>query len=162
MKLIGLKGMMIVFLICVGGLFMFYFFLKPKLISVKKIENNGTVDVVFVGPEKYHNSFAESLRRAQDSAKPFHEAGDLMEAGRYDEALEALDESLQKSTRRIEKLMVYDRMQKVYQKMGSKEKELWALEKEIEYTREGPGRQELRQRAAEIRQLLAAKNETNQ
>ncbi|OGX04342.1 MAG: hypothetical protein A3G87_04050 [Omnitrophica bacterium RIFCSPLOWO2_12_FULL_50_11] len=140
---------------------MFYFFLKPKLISVKKIENNGAVDMVFVGPEKYHNSFAESLRRAEDSAKPFREAGRLMETGRYDEALKALDESLQNSSRRIEKLMVYDRMQIIYNKQGKLQKELEAIESWFANASEKANNPEFERRAAEIRPLLAAKSKAN-
>ena len=160
MKSINLKTITSVVLMCIGGLATLYFFLKPQLISVKKIENNGAVDALFIGSRKYQNGFAESLKTAEASAEPFRRAGDLMEAGRYEEALKALDESLQKSTRSIERSMAYDRMREIFQKTGNLKKELETIELWFDEAGKKANNPEFERRAAEIRQLLATKEQS--
>lgn len=151
------RGIIFVLLFCIGGLLAIYFFLKPQLISVKKIENDGTVNAVFVGQGKYQNSFAESLKSAEASAAPFRRAGDLMKVGRYDEALKALDESLKNSTRSIERSMVYRARREIYQTTGNLEKELEAIEMWFADVGKKANNPEFENRADEIRQLLANK-----
>lgn len=118
------------------------------------------MDTVFVGPEKYQNTFAEALKSAEESAAPFRRAGQLMEAGEYDAALEAFKESLQKSHRSIEKTMAYRGLQMVYNKQGNLRGELEAIESWFAEAGEKANNPEFERRAAEIRQLLAAKNQS--
>ena len=134
-----------------------YLVFKPQSIAVKGIGNGSTADVMYVGPEKYYDSFAKSLKRAEDSAGPFRQAGVLMESGRYEEALKALDESLEKSSHSIEKTMVYLRRQEIYQKTGNLEKELGAIESWFQEAGPKANNPEFEQRAAEIRELLKQK-----
>ena len=159
MRVITLKRFSIYALLIVGGFFILFRFVMPSSLSIKQIGVKKPVDSVFVGPEKYQNSFGEALNRAEESAAPFRRAGQLMEAGEYDAALEALNESLLKSTRSIEKTMVYRRRQVVFNKLGNLEKELEAIESWFAEAGKNANNPDFERRAAEIRQILSAQKE---
>ena len=164
MRLPNMKIIMLVIMLFIAGFITFYLILLPSLISVHPVrkENGKTVDALLVGSKKYQDTFAESLNRSAVFFKPYNEAGDLIEAGRYEEALKALDESLQKSTRSMHKTMVYRARREIYQRTGNLEKELEAIEMWFAEAGEKANNPEFEQRAIEIRRLLAAKNQATE
>ena len=158
MGTITLKRIIICISFILVGAIVWLLFFPARSFFLRQIQNKGQVEAVFMSPRKYQKTFAEALKSAEASAGPFRRAGQLMKTQEYDAALEALDESLQNSTRSIERSMVYDRRQEIYNRLENLEKELEAIEDWFAEAGKSANNPEFERRAAEIRSLLAAKD----
>lgn len=117
------------------------------------------IDTVFVGAKEYQESFDS----AGGSAKLFYEkyrlALDNLETRNFSEAIKLFNECIPQAGIGIEKGMVYDRLAKIYRELNDLESELKYTELTIKFSANQVLNDDYRNRAIEIRQLLATKSE---
>lgn len=154
MRALTIKRLIIFTFICGVVLFISYRFLKPALIPPKGRGDDPPIDTIFLASHKYQDNFIQSSERAELFAKTFRKAGQLMEDGKYDLALDLLNESLQKADRKFQKRMAFDRMQVIYKQLGNLEKELEAIESWFAQADENASNPVFERRAAEIREIM--------
>ena len=123
--------------------------------------NGQVIDTVFLGPEEYKPTFDESMKSARGFYDLYGRARESSKAGDYDMAIKLLNESLPYVGIGLEKGMVYKKLAEVYHKQGNLEKELFYIEEWPKYSMNQQLNEEAKHRAAEIRSLLAAKNQAD-
>ena len=149
------SGLILVILIVIGSTL---FFVGKQTLGTKKT-NAEPVDMVFLGDKQYKPTFDQSAK----SAKAFYELYErgvlAKRAGKYNESIDILNQSLPFVGMGPEKAMVYEELAEIYRAQGNLEKELFYLEEIPKYTMSDRIKKESADRAAEIRHLRAAENQ---
>ena len=151
MKIFISRYLIIVSFFCVSIILILYWVFDSRLIVIK---HGQPIDNVLIS-QKYQDGFEESLARTENFFNPFHKAAQLMENGKYNAALDALNESLKVASRPIEKTMIYRMMQMIYNKQDNLQGELQAINSWFEVADPSASNPEFKHRAEEIRQILA-------
>lgn len=131
----------------------------------KTIDNKKAVETVLIAPEKYKQTFSESVKSAEVFYDLYGKGKSNMAAGNYREAIKFFNESLKHVGIIIEKDMVYGKLAEIYRFQGNLEQELKYMEAVLATIPKDAPPSKLRdqdyQRVAELRQLLAAKEKQN-
>lgn len=99
--------------------------------------------------------FEQAVNDAGKFYALFRKARELKESGRYSDAIELLNESLNYTTFDPEKAMVFYRLTEIYNQTGDLESELKYAELVPQYSANVDWRKKFTDRAKEIRQILA-------
>lgn len=146
-QIVGLISLCV--LVLLGVLWIFVF----KSISVKRSSS----ETVYVGPGQYEETFGKSMKNATAFFDPFNKALDASKAGDYQTAIKLLNEALTHAEYRPEVAMVYQKLADIYHELGDLETELKYVEELPKYTPHEEIRVKDRQRAEELRKLIAEK-----
>lgn len=154
-----------IILILLAGIVIVAFYAR-KTFSDGRLENNkDQVNAVLITPTKYDKTFGASVKNAKVFYDFFDEALEKIESKKYDAAIRILNDSLPHVGIIVERNMVYHELAKIYQLQGDLEQELKCLEAILNSIPKNAPASELKdkdyQRAAELRQLLAAKSQSS-
>jgi len=131
---------------------------------IKGQKKDQVADTIFLGPKEYKATFQESAKSAKPFYDLFNKALEASNSGDQETAIKLLNESLPYVGISFEKGMVYKKLAEIYRTQNNLEKELFYIEEWPKYSMNSQLNEEAKLRAAEIRQLFAAKNQasTNQ
>lgn len=132
------------------------------LFLIKGQKKNQPVDTVFLGPKEYKTTFQESANSAKPFFDLFNKALEASNSGDQETAIKLLNQSISYANYGLAKGMVYKKLAEIHRAQGNLGKELFYVEEWPKYSMNQQLNEEAKRRAAEIRSLLAAKNQANQ
>ncbi len=115
------------------------------------------VETVFIAPKEYTESFEKSTASARLFYEKYRRALDQLKHENYQEAIQSFNECVPEAGIGIEKGMVYNRLVQIYKALDDPQNELKYTELTIKFSANTVLNEELSRRAAELRQLLSAK-----